>query len=118
VGEVGAGNSKGGPVYRAFYHNVCFEVAVATAWTNIANYDPGEIKAFDSTELNKLLDRMVHTFKFVAAAKDGSGWKVYDDIECGGSFEYPADETVRTITEYSQAGYDSHDIYVFPILYS
>ena len=110
TGEVAAGNGGGGPVYRAFYQNVCFEVAAVTAWTNIGNYDPGEIKAFDSKELNKLLLRVVHTFRFVGAVKDGAGWKVYEDGECGGVFEYPEGKTVRTITKYSNASFDSHGI--------
>ncbi len=108
--EVAAGNDGGGPVYRAFYQNVCFEVAVVTAWTNISAYDSGEIKAFDSKDLDKLLLSVVHTFRFVGAVKDGSGWKVYEDSECGGSFEYPEGETVRTIKGYSDASFAPHDI--------
>jgi hypothetical protein len=110
TGEVAAGNDGGGPVYRAFYHNVCFEVAALTAWTNMVNDEPQDNKAFDSKELDKLLLRVVHTFRFVGAVKDGSGWKVYEDSVCGGYFEYPEGETVRTITEYPNASYDSHDI--------
>jgi hypothetical protein len=110
TGEVAAGNDGGGPVYRAFYQNVCFEVAAITAWTNIGGNNPGDIKAFDSKVLDKLLLSVVHTFRFVGAVKDGSGWKVYEDSECGGSFEYPEGETVRTIAEYSNASYHSHDI--------
>src|SRR5580658_2416360 len=70
TGEVAAGNDGGGPVYRAFYQNVCFEVAVVTAWTNISAYDSGEIKAFDSKDLDKLLLSVVHTFRFVGAVKE------------------------------------------------
>jgi hypothetical protein len=110
TGEVAAGHSEGGPVYRAFYQNVCFEMAVGTAWTTMGNDDPGHIKPFDSAELEKLLDRMVHTFKFVAVIKDGSGWKVSDDSGCGGSFEFPEGERIQIIKEFSPAGYYSHDI--------
>jgi hypothetical protein len=110
TGEVATGNNGGGPVYRSFYHDVCFEVAVVTAWTNMSAYDSGEIKAFDSKALDKLLEKVVHTFKFVSAVRDGSGWKLYEDSECGGVFEYPEGETVRTIAEYSNASYYSHDI--------
>jgi hypothetical protein len=110
TGSVATGNSEGGPVYRAFYQNVCFEIAVGTAWTTAVTDDPGHNKPFNPVELEKLLDRMVHTFRFVAAVKDGSGWKVSDDSGCGGSFASPEGERIQTIKEYSQVGYYSHDI--------
>jgi hypothetical protein len=108
--EVAAGNAGGGPVYRAFYQNVCFEVAAITAWNTMVSDEPDDNKAFDSKDLDKLLLRVVHTFRFVGVVTDGSGWKVDEDGECGGIFEYPEDETVRTTTEYSNASYYSHDI--------
>jgi hypothetical protein len=110
TGSVAAGHSEGGPVYRAFYQNVCFEMAVGIASTDTVNDDPGDIKPFDSAELEKLLDRMVHTFKFMAAVKDGHGWRVSDDSGCGGSFEFPEGERIQIIKEFSQAGYYSQDI--------
>jgi hypothetical protein len=57
--------SKGGPVHRAFYQHVCFEIAVATAATSRGGYAPGAVKAFDAVKLLAALDKMVHTCKFV-----------------------------------------------------
>jgi hypothetical protein len=108
--EVAAGNAGGGPVYRAFYQNVCFEVAAITAWNTMESDEPDDNKAFDSKDLDKLLLTVVHTFRFVGAVKDGSGWKVDEDGECGGLFEYPEGETVRTIKGYSDASFAPHDI--------
>jgi len=108
--EVATGHSKGGPTYRTFHQNVCFEIAAAIAETNIGAFDPGTIKPFDSTKLNRLLDRMVHTFRFASAVKDGPGWKVDHVNGCGGVYEYPEGETVRTTVEYSQARFYSNEI--------
>jgi hypothetical protein len=110
TGEAATSHAKSGPAYRAFHKNVCFEIAVAIAETSIGAFDPGAIKTFDSAKLNRLLDKMVHTFKFAATIKDGPGWKVYNDNMCGGVYEYPEGETVRTTVEYSQARFSSNDI--------
>jgi len=100
TGEGGMSQSKGGPAYRAFHQNVCFEIAVATAQISMGAFDPGAVRAFDSAKLYSLLDKMVHTFKFVGTVKDGPGWKVYYDNMCGGIYEYPEGETVQTTVEY------------------
>jgi hypothetical protein len=110
TGEVATSKSKGGFAYRTFHESVCFEIAVAIAATDIGVFDPGTIETFDSAKLNRLLDKMVPTFKFASHIKDGPGWKVYDDGGCGGVYEYPEGETVRTTVEYSQAGYYSNEI--------
>lgn len=110
TGEAGLGNSKGGTVYRAFHDGVCFEISAATAQSSLGAFDPGTVKAFDSGKLDGILDQMVHTFKFEGPVKDGADWDVYYDGMCGGIYEYPRGETIRTTTEYSEAGYHSNAI--------
>jgi hypothetical protein len=110
TGEAGLGNSKGGTAYRAFHERVCFEVSTATAQSSLGAFDPGTVKAFDAGKLDRILDQMVHTFKFEGPVKDGSEWDVYYDGMCGGIYEYPRGETIQTTVEYSQAGYDSNAI--------
>jgi hypothetical protein len=110
TGEVATGHSTGGPTYRAFHEGVCFEITAWIAATNLGVFDPGTVKGFDSTKLNKLLDRMVHTFRFVGTVRDGAGWHVYRDSSCGGMYEYPDEATVRTTVEYSQARFYSNEI--------
>jgi hypothetical protein len=110
TGEGGMSQSKGGPSYRAFHQNVCFEIAVATAQISLGAFDPGAIKPFDSAKLDLLLDKMLHTFKFTGAVKDGPGWRVYYDGMCGGIYEYPESETVQTTIEYSNDKFHSSEI--------
>jgi hypothetical protein len=103
-------HSKRIPTYRAFHQNVCFEIAVGVEKVSTGAFDPGAIKEFDSTRLDKLLDEMVHTFKFVGTVKDGPGWKVFFDSACGAVFEYPEGDTVRTTVEDSKARSESNEI--------
>jgi hypothetical protein len=109
VGDAGLGHGEDGPSYRAFYQNVCFELAVGIARTYALANEPG-IRKFDDRKLNELLNEMVHTFRFTGDVVDGPAWKVYSDYGCGGSFEYPDGDTVVKTVEYSQAGYYSNDI--------
>lgn len=109
IGSAGLGHGEGGPSYRAFYQNVCFEIAVGIAETNARADEPGT-KQFDDKKLNEILNEMVHTFRFIGDVVDGSAWKVYSDGGCGGSFEYPDGDSVVKTIEYSQAGYYSNDI--------
>jgi hypothetical protein len=109
LGSAGLGHGEGGPTYRAFHQNVCFEIAVGIAETSARAGEPG-IKQFNDKKLNEILDEMVHTFRFIGDVVDGPGWKVYSDGGCGGSFEYPDGDTVVKTIEYSQAGYYSNDI--------
>ena len=102
TGSVGLSNGKSGPSYRAFYQNVCFEIAVGIAETSLGAYDPGAITAFNSTRLEKLLEEMVQTFRFTGAVKDGPAWKVYHDAMCGGDFEYPDSDSVVVSVEYTE----------------
>jgi hypothetical protein len=110
TGEGGLGTSTGGPAYRVFYQNVCFEVAVRIAQTTFENYEPGTIKRFDPTKLEQLLDNVVHTFRFVGPVEDGSEWNVFHDSGCGGAFEYPENSTVQTTIEYSASSDRSNGV--------
>jgi hypothetical protein len=101
IGEGGLSHYEGGPAYRVFHQNICFEIATETAYVSLAGVDPGTVKAFNPAKLTKLLDEMVHTFQFVGPVKDGSDWNVSRDSGCGGTFEYPAGEAVRVLDEYS-----------------
>jgi hypothetical protein len=110
TGEGATSHSKGGPTYRTFHQSVCFEIAAATAQVSIGAFDPGAIKAFDSARVDKLLDKVIHTFRFVGPVKDGPGWKVYYDGMCGGIYEYPESATIRTTIEYTNERFDSKEI--------
>lgn len=107
TGSAGLSHGEGGPSYRAFYQNVCFEIAVGIAETSLGAYDPGTIKSFHSAKLEKLLDEMVHTFRFTGDVKDGPAWKVYHDVMCGGDFEYPDIDTVVVTIEYANERFNS-----------
>jgi hypothetical protein len=110
TGEGAASHSKGGPTYRTFHENVCFEVVAATSAASMGAFDEGTVKAFDSAKLDVLLQKMVQTFKFEGAVKDGAGWKVYYDGMCGGIYEYPESVTIETTVEYSNARFSSDHI--------
>jgi len=110
TGEAGMSQSAGGPTYRAFHQNVCFEIAAAIAQVSAAAFDDGAINSFDSRKLDKLLEKMIHSFRFSGAVEDGPGWKVYDDNKCGGIYEYLEGETVQTTIEYSNKRLHSNEI--------
>jgi hypothetical protein len=110
TGESGLGHYEGGPSYRAFYQNVCFEIAVGIAETSLGAFDPGTVKKFNASRMDKLLDEMVRTFRFVGPVVDGAGWEPYRDTGCGGFFEYPKGSTVIVTVEYSQTGFYSNEI--------
>jgi hypothetical protein len=110
TGDAWTSHYKGGPTYRTFHQNVCFEIAVGIEEVSTGAFDPGTIKTFDSAKLERLLDEMVHTFKFAGTVKDGPAWKVYLDSICGGVFEYPEGDTVQRTIEPSNARFDSNEI--------
>jgi hypothetical protein len=109
TGGAGMNQSQGGPAYRAFYQDVCFEVAAGIAEVNSGVFDPGAIKIFDSTKMDALLLRMIRTFRFTGDVADGPGWKVYNDGECGASFEYPDKDEVVEKTIEPQSRFASAD---------
>src|SRR5690348_4959780 len=53
AGEAGLGNWGGGAIYRAFYDNVCFELAANVSGADFDDFDPGTIKEFDRANLDK-----------------------------------------------------------------
>jgi hypothetical protein len=83
-----------------FYQNVCFEVAPLIATGGPNDFDPGSVKEFKPAQLRQLLDQVVHSFEFTGAVKDCADWKVSSDGFCGGSFEYPAGDTVRIVAQH------------------
>jgi hypothetical protein len=109
TGTAATGHEEGGTSYRAFYQNVCFEIAVGTVVTGARADEPG-IKKLDERKLDKALNEMVHTFRFIGDVIDGPAWKVFSDSGCGGSFEYPDGDTVVKTIEYSQSGFYSNEI--------
>ena len=115
-GEAGGGSSRSVTDYRTFYRNVCFEVAVVSAQSDISPVEYADegiepIKRSALRRINRDMDRMLRSFAFVAPpVADGADWDVYADSGCGGEFEYPSNATLRKVIEYSNAAYDSPDI--------
>jgi len=70
TGGAATGHVIGGPAYRTFHEHVCFEAALLITATGIGVYDPGTVKEFNSAKLEKQLDRMLHTFRFVRRTSD------------------------------------------------
>ena len=101
TGEGGMSHMKGGSAYRAFREGVCFELATGISSVDVGVYEPGTVKQFRATRLEKELDAVVHTFKFVGPVVDGAAWKVYHAPGCGGAFEYPDTDEVETVREFS-----------------
>jgi hypothetical protein len=99
--DAGLSRYEGGPAYRVFHRNVCFEIATGTAYVSLAGFDPGTVKSFNPAKLTQLLREMVYTFRFVGPVRDGPGWQVSHDSGCGGTFEYPAGGAVRVLAESS-----------------
>jgi len=110
AGGGGLSHFTGGPAYRVFYQHVCFEVAAMIASSSFGAYDPGAIKEFHPAKLEKLLGQMVHTIRFAGPVRDGPAWKVSFYANCGGQFEYPDADTVRTANEDSNATANSNRV--------
>lgn len=110
AGEAAAGHWANRARYRAFYDGVCFELAANTSGANIANFDPGTIKAFDGAKLDKEFDAILNTFRFTGPVVDGPAWRVYHDEDGGGTFEYPDRDTVVKSIEYSPQRQASNEI--------
>ena len=63
TGGAAAGTTIGGPVYRTFHEETCFELA-ALLVTDNTEHEPGEVKKLDTAKLEKQLDRIVQTIRF------------------------------------------------------
>lgn len=110
TGGANLGHWGGGPTYRAFYDKVCFELAANTSGTNFANFDPGTIKEFNGANLDKELDAMLNTLRFIGPVADDPSWRVYHNSDVGGTFEYPDSDTVVRSIEYSPERESSNEI--------
>ncbi|HEX6495593.1 MAG TPA: hypothetical protein VF018_08930 [Acidobacteriaceae bacterium] len=110
ISDAGLSHNTSGPAYRAFYQNVCFEVASLIASSSFAAFETGSLKEFHPDRLSRLLDQVVHTFRFTGPVKDGADWKVSRDSGCGGIFEYPASDTIRVLAEYTNGAENSERI--------
>lgn len=109
--EVGGGSGSTSTMHRTFYQHVCFDVTIASAYTNLTAADDDAItQEVDPHEMKRIfgeMDRMLHSFRFVGPVKDGADWTVYSDDGCGQTFEYPSGATVRKVTEYSRSASNS-----------
>jgi hypothetical protein len=110
AGYGGLGHWVGRAKYRALYDKVCFELAVNVAGVNSANFEPGTIKEFDESKLDKQLDATVNSFRFTGPVVDGSAWRSYHNEDVGGTFEYPDRDTVVKSIEYSMERQSSNEI--------
>lgn len=100
TGSAAAGNSAGGPVYRAFHQNVCFEITLFTAQSDLppAQYQESGIEPLNEDALRKahdVMNRMLHSFVFAGRVLEQSPWSVYRDSKCGSEFEVPAGSEVQ-----------------------
>lgn len=67
IGDNWAGGGQGGPVYRTFHDNECYELGIQTSVERAA-YDPETSKEFtqqDSDEVQLRLKQALNSFKFV-----------------------------------------------------
>jgi len=62
---VGLGNFIQGYVYRNFHNGKCYELDIRIASSNIANYDPGSVKSFDSETIRRILKAALASFRFL-----------------------------------------------------
>jgi|SRR5579859_3024278 len=65
AGGVGAGNALAADAYRSFHQNRCYELDLRVAFSNISNFDPGTVKEFDGKPVNRVLQSVLNSFKFL-----------------------------------------------------
>ena len=110
TGGAATSHYAGGPTYHTLYHGVCFEIVANTASVSMGVFDPGTIRKFDSTRLDRELNAIVNTFRFVGPVVDGPAWQVYHNTSVGGSFEYPDGDSVVVSIKYSNEHFHSKEI--------
>ncbi len=110
TGGAATSHYAGGPTYHTLYHGVCFEIVANTASVSMGVFDPGTIRKFDSTRLDRELNAIVNTFRFVGPVVDGPAWQVYHNTSVGGSFEYPDGDSVVVSIKYSNERFKSKEI--------
>ncbi len=64
--DAGAGNFYDSKIYKTVHDKVCLEVIETIHTTNVGNYEPGTVTEVDQTEIKKLLQDILLTFKFTA----------------------------------------------------
>ncbi len=102
AGGAAAGSSEAGRYYRAFDDHVCFEIAAATAQSDVGQAQYGEygLRPLDERALRRIhgeMDRMVRSFAFVGPVKRDAGWHEHRDSQCGESFQVPRNSSVERI---------------------
>src|SRR5215469_6174075 len=110
AGYGGLGHWVGRAKYRTLHDKVCFELAGNVAGVNSGNFEPGTIKEFDESKLDKQLDAIVSAFRFTGPVVDGPAWSLYHNADVGGTFEYPDRDTVVRSIEYSPERQASNEI--------
>jgi hypothetical protein len=106
TGEAGGGSSRSIHDYRTFYQNVCFEVALVTARSDLSAQglkDDGLRPARPRTlgMLDAIMDQMLDSFAFVGPVKASAGWNMYTGSSCGEQFEVPDNVTVESVAPSS-----------------
>ena len=65
IDGIGLGNFIEGYVYRNFHNGMCYELDLRIASSNIANFDPGTVKPFDSEKVKRALRAVLGSFRFI-----------------------------------------------------
>ncbi len=65
IDGVQTGNLLHGYVYRTFHNGQCYELDLRIASSNIANYQPGTVRNFDSEKVRRALKVVLDSFKFL-----------------------------------------------------
>jgi hypothetical protein len=94
TGGVALGHLMRGLKYRTFYDGVCFELSANITETNFRNFDPGTIKEFRPAAIERDLNAMLNSIRFIGRVVDGPAWRVHHNTHVGGTFEYPDGDTV------------------------
>ena len=109
-GGAALSNDINSRAYRTFRHGVCFEVALSITSADIGAYDAEAIRAFKPAKLDRELDQVLRTFRFVGPVADGPAWRPYRNEMVGGSFEYPDGASVQKTIDYTNEDYWSDEI--------
>jgi hypothetical protein len=111
TGDAAAGSSRSMVAYRAFHQNVCFEVALVTAQSDLSGQDMKDAGLTPASppilqRLDAVMNQMMNSFAFVGPVKDRSRWSLFDGPGCGAEFEYPIGVTVSNFN--FPANFPSH----------
>lgn len=100
--DAAAGSSEDVKDYRTFYRQVCFEVALHRAQSDVAPIQYAEygIRPLNKRALRALesaMYRMLLSFVLVGPVKNGAGWSTFTECDCGETFEYPWNASVERV---------------------